>query len=134
MIATQAVEVRMLQGKLPVSLREGFAEEWEFDAEWTWVLERDGEIVGMLLGAPCHGIAQMIMLKVLPGNESSAIKLIRAFLRDCLSRGFKGYMVHLNHDSSAQYKLMRIARKAGALVLPYKIVCVGGKLEEAAKW
>ena len=120
--------------RLNADLVKEFPDEWEFDPEWTWVAMKDGEQVGFLLGAPCHGVVLMIMVKAVRDDYCILGFLLRTFLRDSLARGFKGYMVHLNHDSPKQFKLKRIAQKAGAKVLPQRIIAVAGRLCDAARW
>lgn len=136
MIAVGATEVRNLKAgeRLPQDLCIGFPSDWEFDPEWTWVAVEADEIVAFMLGAPCHGVAQMIMLSARKGFGTVLPRVLRAFLRDCSERGFRGYMVHLNHDKPEQYKLMKIAQRAGGIVLPSRIICVGGKIVDAMRY
>lgn len=116
------------------ALTEGFPEQWEFDLEWVWIAEKDGEQIGCILGAPCHGVAYMIMVKSIKEHDWVVGPLLRRFFKDCMGRGFKGYMVHFNRDNPGQYKLKRIAEKAGAVILPYRIIAAAGRLIDAARW
>lgn len=129
----ESVSVRTGQ-RLNAELASEFPKDWEFDPEWAWIAVKDGEQVGFLLGAPCHGTALMIMLKAIHEEEWIVGPLLRTFFKDCMARGFKGYMVHFNHDSPKQYRLKRIAQKAGAIILPHKIIAAAGKLSDAARW
>lgn len=120
--------------KLPPELSGDFPQGWEFDREWTWVALFDSEVIGVLLGAPCHGIVLMMMVKVKTGHGYCLIGLIRYFIRESVRRGFKCYMTHLNREKPEQMKLLHILELAQGNVLPFNIVCVGGNLQDAAKY
>lgn len=136
MIATSAIEVRNLKDgeSLPAELVEGFPPGWQSDTYWTWVAEVEGEIVGYLLAGHVQGIVMLMMLKSKDRHDIVLPRLLRTFLKDCLARGYSGWMTYFNIDKLEQRKLKRIAMRAGAVVFPYRIICVGGRLQDAARW
>jgi hypothetical protein len=136
MIATEHIEVRNLERgeRIPVELYGGFPLEWNFDCDWSWVALVDGVIRGYILAGTVQGVVMIMVIKAEDKHTVVLPRLLRTFLRDCLSRGYTGWMVHLNHEKPEQGKLMRIAKKAGAIIFPFKIVCVGGRIEDAARW
>lgn len=137
MIATTAVEVRNLQPgeTLPSELQKGFPAEWQFDPYWTWVVVVDDKIVGFMLGAPVHGVVLFVAVTVLQGHGRMILRLLRACIRDCQSRGFRGWLTYLNRDKKEQMKLLSVAQRTrGAVVFPYQVVCLGGRLDAAARW
>lgn len=136
MIATEQIEVRNLERgeKIPVELHEGFPMDWRFDADWSWVALVDGVIRGYILAGAVQGVVMVMVVKAEDKHTVVLPKLFRVFLRDCLARGYTGWMTYLNHDKPEQGKLKRIAMKAGAIIFPYRVVCVGGRIEDAARW
>ena len=119
---------------VPQSLRDDFPVDWRLDHYWTWTASVDGEIVGVLLGCPCHGVAELVRIRVLPGHGRVIPRLLRTFVRDCIKRDLRGYVIYLGCDDAIQYHLKEIALRAGAKVLPYRIIAVAGKLEDAGRW
>lgn len=136
MLATETIEVRNLYytERLPLALCEGFPEDWNFEANWTWVALVDGQIVAYLLAGAVQGVVLLLMLKSKDRHAVVLPRLFRRFLKDCLERGFSGWMTYFNREKPEQMKLLRIATKAKATVFPYSIVCVGGKIEDAARY
>ena len=111
-----------------------FAAGWKLDPEWVWVLEQDEGICGFILASPCHGIAIIMVVKMKQGFGRFLPRLMRGFMKGCQDRGIKGYMSYVNANNDAQLQLLRIAKKAKALVFPWTVVCFGGRIEDAAKW
>ena len=136
MVETETIEVRNLHDseRLPLALCEGFPCDWNFDRKWTWVAVVDQEIVGYLLAGEIQGIVMLMMVRSKDRHTVVLPKLFRTFLKDSLARGFTGYMVHFNTEKPEQMKLLRIAKRTGAIVFPFKIVCVGGKIADAARY
>jgi hypothetical protein len=136
MIATEQIEVRNLERgeKIPVELHEGFPMDWRFDADWTWVALVDGVIRGYILAGAVQGVVMVMVVKTEDKHTVVLPRLFRVFLKDCLTRGYTGWMTHLRQDNPAQAKLLRIAKKTGSVVFPWSITCVGGRIEDAARW
>jgi hypothetical protein len=136
MIATETVEVRNLKHgeQLPAELIEDFAVDWKFDNAWTWVAVVEEEIVGYLLAGAVQGVVMLMVLKSKDKHTTVLPRLLRTFIRDSISRGYNGWMVHLNRDRAEQRKLMRIAKRGGAVLFPYRIICIGGRLSDLVKW
>ena len=136
MIATEAIEVRNLERgeSIPMELYGGFPLESNFDCDWSWVALVDGVIRGYILAGAVQGVVIVMVVKAADKHQVVLPKLFRTFLRDCLARGYTGWMTYLNHDKPEQGKLKRIAKKAGAIVFPFRIVCVGGRISDAARW
>ena|SRR6267378_274449 len=136
MIATETIEVRNLERgeKIPVELHEGFPPDWCFDPDWTWVALVDGTIRGYILAGAVQGVVMVMVVKAADKHAVVLPRLFRVFLRDCLSRGYTGWMTHVRQDNPAQAKLLRIAKKTGAIVFPYVITCLGGRIEDAARY
>jgi len=136
MIALEQVEVRNLERgeAIPAGLYAGFPLEWNFDHDWTWVAVLNGEIVAYLLAGAIQGVVMLMVVKSKDKHSIVLPRLFRTFLKDCLARGYAGWMTHLNHDKPEQGKLLRIAKRTGAIIFPYRIVCVGGRIADAARW
>lgn len=100
--------------RIPPELRIGFDLLGKLDTDWIWVVERDGLIRGVLVAAPCHGVAMIYRLALVPGTHvSSLIALLRTFLRDLRGRGIRGYLTFLDPESKIQGKLKRVIERAG---------------------
>jgi len=136
MIALEQVEVRNLERgeSIPVDLRGGFPDDWNYDCHWTWVALLDGVIRGYILAGAVQGVVMVMVVKAADKHAVVLPRLFRVFLRDCLARGYTGWMTHVRQDNPAQAKLLRIARRTGAIVFPYVITCVGGRLDQAARY
>ena len=104
--------------QIPRELAEG--ENWELltlDPNWIWLEEADGEVVGILIAAPCHGLVFIWRVKMLSSAPYWALgKLFRRFIRDLKARGSLGYIAMLDISSRpAEQALARIAFRAGAM-------------------
>lgn len=135
MITMATTEIRNLRDgeNIPNELRTPFPQVWEFDSDWTWVAERDGEMVATLFAGLCQGIVFVLMIRSIDKHKSVVMKLIREASADCLARGHKAYMIYFNLQEENQVKLMRIAKKAGAVILPHASVCVGGEFNKVVR-
>jgi hypothetical protein len=106
-------------------------ENWpllQLDEEWVWLVrDEDGEIVGILIAAPCHGLVFIWRIKMLENAPYWALgNLLRRFIRDLRKRGCLGYITFLDVcNKSAEAALARIAFRAGALFTTATTVVVG---------
>jgi hypothetical protein len=104
---------------IPDALKEG--ENWhllDIDPDWLW-LARDsvGEVVGMLVAAPCHGLVLVWRVKMLPEAPPMAFaRLLRRFVQDIWRRGCLGYFTMLDVQRPEEAALMRIAFRAGGII------------------
>ncbi len=113
---------------IPEGLKEG--ESWHLlslDPDWVWLARDEDEIVGILIAAPCHGLAFIWRLKMLPeASPMALLKLLRTFIRDLQKRRCLGYMALLNMAYRAEEQaLARIAFRAGALFTTATTVVYG---------
>ena len=97
---------------IPERFKIGFDLLGKLDHPWVWVVERHGEIEGVLVASPCHGMA-MIYRLMCDGPVSSLTKLLRGFLRDIRQLGFVGYMTFLDPERKVERKLMKVIKRAG---------------------
>ena len=112
---------------IPDALKEG--ENWpllDLDPDWVWVsYDGSGRVVGMLIAAPCHGLAFLWRIKILPGAPRWTLgSLLRRFFRDMRKRGVLGYIAFLDANRPEEQALLRIAFKAGGMyVTATTLVC-----------
>lgn len=107
--------VRMLRPgeTVPKTLDIGFDLLGSLDREWVWVWESEAQIKGVLLAAPCHGVAFIWRLAVEPNQGIAVVKLLRRFLKDIRSRGMKGYITICDQARTNEERLIRVIKKAG---------------------
>jgi hypothetical protein len=99
---------------IPSQLDVGFDLLGKLDPEWIWVLDYAGEIRGVLIAAPCHGVAFIWRLALLPGQPpTSVVRLLRRFLRDIRRREMIGYMTLVDLGVETQSRLTKIIEHAG---------------------
>jgi hypothetical protein len=113
---------------IPEGLKEG--ENWHLlslDSDWVWLAKDDDEIVGILIAAPCHGLAFIWRIKMLPeASPMALLRLLRAFIRDLHKRKCLGYMALLNvAERKEEQALARIAFRAGAMFTTATTVVYG---------
>lgn len=106
---------------IPDALKEG--ESWQMldlDLDWVWAAyDREDRMVGLLIAAPCHGLAMIWRVRMLPSAAPTALlSMFRKFIKDIRRRGFLGYMVGLDLTRPEEQALARIAFKAKALYAP----------------
>lgn len=100
--------------RMPPELRMGFDLLGKLDTDWIWVVEEGGLIRGVLVAAPCHGVAMIYRLALVPGTPlGSLTALLRRFLGDLRARGIRGYLTFVDPESKIQGKLKRIIERAG---------------------
>lgn len=115
---------------------EEFPEGWRFDDEWVWVAIADKPDipVAAIIASPCHGVVLIHRVWVAKGNGKALLPLFRRFIDDCVLRGFRGYMSHIDPMKKGQLRLLRIATKAGAQAVVHGLLCFGGKFEDLTRW
>lgn len=117
----------ILGEKLPEQLKTGF-EMGKCDPDWIWVVERDGELVGLLVAAPAHVMAILIRLVNTKNARGSDIRaLILGVFREIKKRGYMGYTVWLDPTKEPENRFIGIIRAIGGFqLLNPQIVCCGG--------
>lgn len=76
------------------------------DANWIWVLEQEGEIVGMLVGAPAYPYVTLLRARIDPGTPPSGfLVLLRQFFRDARQRTFTSMLSHFDFSQEAEKRL-----------------------------
>lgn len=121
---------RQLRSKevIPSELDAAFDLVGQVDHEWVWVLEVDGELKGVLVASPAHGVAMIWRIVIKPGCSTMALgRLLRRFLKDCRKRGIVGYMTVLQMEGT-QEALARIMEKVGAIKVQEGMTMYAGKL------
>jgi len=119
------------------SIPQGFSTGYEampIMADWCWVAE-NGEPQGVLLAAPCHGLVYMMRVCTKEGaNPATAAILIRACMKDCERRGFKGYFFHVSGITQVERDLIPVVRKAGGVQITLPQMMLVGSIAKAAKF
>jgi hypothetical protein len=113
---TPATRVRHLYPgeQIPSTLNIGFDILGQLDPEWIWVTEFAGELTGILMASPCHGMAIIWRLQIIPGLPSTnLLRMLRVFKSTLHKRGFKGYMVIVDETREEESSLARIVTKLG---------------------
>ena len=113
LLTQTTVRVMRDYDRIPSELRAGFDLLGKLNTDWIWVAEQDGLIRGVLVAAPCHGVAMIYRLALMPGTPLSTLTaLLRKFLADLRERGVVGYLTFLDPESKIQGKLKRIIERA----------------------
>lgn len=118
---------RLLRAKevIPSNLEAAFDLLGQIDPDWVWVLERDGNIAGILVASPCHGAVLIWRIVVSPGSSQMALgRLLRAFLRDCRKRGVKGYLSFVSLSREPEKRLAAMMEHAGGKVFARDMVMI----------
>lgn len=97
---------------LPLEFEAGFDQLGQLDPSWVWIAERRGQMTGCIVASPCHGVALIWRLVSLP-NSNCLLPMLRQFMRDCKTRGIKGYMTLIDEKVSEQKQLQRIIERSG---------------------
>jgi hypothetical protein len=113
---------------VPDDLLRGF-EAFRIDPEWQWVLTVDGKIAAQLLAAPMHGVLMILRVTALPTAPASGLlHLLRHVCKECAESNLLGYTVFLS-DNTLEGKLLRIAQRAGAYIVPASGAWVAGRFD-----
>lgn len=123
------VQVRNMRRGESVPLPHGFQ---HLDPDWTWVLTWQGDTVGAVLAAPCHGLVMLVRVVMLPGHGELLPRLLRHCVKEWMRRGFTGYFTYLG-DNEAEHKLRRILSKGKVMEIPQQ-TCVGGDLSVLGRY
>lgn len=104
----------------------------DLDSNWVWVLlDESEEIMGLLVAAPCHGVAHVLRLRM---HEKAplhgALMLMRQFFADCRKRQIKGLFGYFDTGRKEEMRLANIAVRMGGRVLFHAVVAVGAPLTE----
>ena len=118
----------MRQGEI-VPLPLGFQ---RLDPDWTWVVTQQGDIVGAVLAAPCHGLVMLVRVVMLPGHGKLLPRLLRHCVKAWLHRGYSSYIIYLGSEG-ADRKIRRILGKSVAVEVPQQTL-VGGSLPHLEKY
>lgn len=114
---------------------EGFSTGYEnmpIMRDWIWIAEDKGP-VGVLLAAPCHGLVYMMRLCTKEdANSAIAVVLLRACMKDCNKRGFRGYFFHVDTSKGSERAMISICRKAGGVQLTVPQILLVGPIDRAA--
>ena len=116
--APRRCEVRFLRvnEEIPAGLDTGFEQLGHLDRHWVWVLDVNHKIEGVLLAAPCHGVAFVWRLCVLPNSSTTdVLRLLRGFLASCRERGLVGYMTLMDLAQPTQERLRGLIERAGGI-------------------
>lgn len=117
---------------------EGFATGYEampVMKAWVWVAEKDGEVFGVLMGAPMHGLVYLMRLCIRDGAASAtAFLLLRAFMRETTKRGFKGYVMHIDPTGAVDRKMIPLVKRAGGVQLTLPQTMLVGSTGVAARF
>jgi len=131
------IEVRTLRACDPFP--EGFATGYErmpVMKNWVWVAEEDGEIAGLLMAAPMHGLIYLMIFRVRDGApRTTAFRLLRGCMRESLKRGFNGFFLHVDPtDTEVQRKLIPLVRRAKGIQMLIPQVMLVGSTAQAARF
>lgn len=110
---------------VPDELKTGF--EVGDMPEWIWLVERDGEIVAMLITAPAHVVVILLRLMSTSKAHPLDIKFLLAKAgAEIKERGFKAYVTWLNPQRKAEESLLGIIRGSGGVQLDEpQVICAG---------
>lgn len=118
----------------PQHLGTGF-EHMPVMKSFCWVAEHEGRIVGMLMGAPCHGLVYIVRVRIEQAAPAmTALLLFRNSLRDCKQMGFVGYFTHVDPTRENERALIPICRKAKGLQFVMPQVPLAGPIDAAVRY
>lgn len=119
---------------LPESLYTGF-EAMPMDSDWAWIAVKKATINGILIAAPCHGIAFIARLVVRKNAPFETLPLLlRKFFRDAKDRGFSGFMTYLDPTRKEESALLGLVRKAGGQQITLPQVLVSASFKTLERW
>jgi len=102
---------------------------------WVWVAESEGEVAGILMAAPMHGLVYLMRLCIRDGAEkTTAFLMLRTFMRETAKRGFKGYWMHIDPTGEVDRKMIPLVKRAKGFQLMIPQVLLTGSIEAAARF
>ena len=101
--------------------------------DWVWIAIANGETVGLLIAAPCHGLVYLARFQTAPNAPASTmLHLLRRCFADCRQRGYSGYFSQVNPTLATERKIIGLVRANGGMQMIDPMVMVAGKLMEKA--
>jgi hypothetical protein len=64
----------------------------------------------------------------------TVFSLLRKFMRDCVKRGYNGYIMHIDPTEEKMRKMIPICRRAGGVQLHTPQVLLAGKTATAGQF
>lgn len=115
---------------IPENLVDAFTKMPSLDLNWVWtVVDESGTTVGLIVAAPCHGVAMILRVKTVEGAPSSAlIVLLRKFFADVRKRGLAGFMTFLDANTDTEKRLLVLSKKIGGKIIGMPVCAVGSPL------
>lgn len=130
------VRTLMASDSFPEGFETGY-EKMPVMKSWCWVAEENGDAAGVLLAAPMHGIAYLMVIRVHPkAPNMTLLLLLRQCMRDCVKRGFKGFCLHIAptaEDGENMRKMIPLVRRSGGVQVLQPHVFLVGSTEKAAR-
>lgn len=84
------------------------------DNEWVWVAEKDGQIVGLLIAAPCHHSVFLIRLVAAHNAPHTWVRsILRGVAKDCLRRGYFVAFTYFNLEDGTEARLAKLLWRRG---------------------
>lgn len=114
---------------MPEHIGEPFLKIASIDPDWIWVAEYEGEVIGIIIAAYCHGFALVLRVKMEPDAPRPALLiLLRRFFSDLRKRGLVGYVSWFEDKSYDEQTLRRISESLGGIVQSRPSVIVASLL------
>jgi hypothetical protein len=130
------ISIRTLRPEeaMPQHLGTGY-ESMPVMNEFVWIAEQYGKIIGIMLGAPCHGLVFIVRVCVERDAPSKTVHLLfRHFVQDCEKKGLRGYFTFIDPSLEVERKFIPICHKAGGMQVPMLQVGLVGSIEKAARF
>lgn len=103
--------------------------------DYAWIAEESGKVTGILLAAPCHGLAFIMRICTEKGVSGMTLQLMfRKFIQDCRARDLRGYFTFIDPGRDAERRFIPICEKAGGMQIQTLQVGLVGSIEKAAKY
>lgn len=119
---------------MPQDLGTGF-ESMPVMKSFCWVAEQDGQIVGILMAAPCHGLIFLVRLRVIKGAPVTTTHLLfRHCMRDAKAMGFVGYFSYIDPKRESEAAMIPICTRAGGVQITDVQVPLVGSTELAGRF
>ena len=116
-------------GEIPAELIVGF-EVMPLDPQWVWVIEHENRIVALVITHNMNGILLLLRMNATSSAPREwAVVALRQVLTEAKERGLMGFLTLLQDSKPQEVKLMRIAQRNGAVLLPFSGALAFGSLE-----